>query len=794
MFKNILLIAQRRLNDLYSLRGSVLSSEWILITWLLGCSSLLIFGNLPDSSTCAVIALFFSVVMIRYRSSILFVVFAISVCWASWNFSNHKQHLLNLEYQSKSIQLIGHVTGLPDKKSNRTRFQFRIDHIVAGKNVKPDHLVSFADQLIQLSCYRCPLEFLPDQKWLLTVRLKRPHGYASWGAFDFEKYLFRKKIIARGYVRTKEEVQLLSTTTRTIDSFRWQISQQLQQSENSLSAGRAMIAALMIGDKSLLSSSQKSIFQATGVSHLMAISGLHIGLVFVSVAWILKWMLMPVARIFEWQPRQRIVLLPALLAAFTYSALAGFAVSTQRAFIMLLVFVICRFCAREVSLLKVLMIAAVVILFFDPFSILDSGFWLSCTAVVLIAYASRADKKLSLLRLQPILWLGMLPLTLFFFGQVSIVSPLINLVLVPVFCLVLIPLVLISLFLLQVGLVELHSMLLSFLTIVFDWLYLCLEFIQQMPLASISPSSLVFVQLVSVGFLGALVWKKHTHRLKLSMCCILLAFAKPVTLQDGEIVVAVLDVGQGLSIVVETKNSVLVYDTGAAYPGGFNLTEAVLLPYLRSRGIQKIDTLIISHNDNDHAGGFDVLGDRFQVDRVLASNFNDLKPIKRAAKHNVCHADQEWRSGGVLFEILSPGFDTPQGDNNRSCVLRISNNSSTLLLTADIELATERWLVTAQPSLKADFLLVPHHGSKTSSSAEFLEAIGAKFALLSVGYASRYGHPHPVVMNRYKKVNSNVVSTADNGSILLKINNNSWSLETYRTENPAFWLNQKKPL
>ena len=791
-FNKFFLTISERCGELYASQRSALDAQWVLIVWILGSSSLLFFSELPDSLIILLVGLLLCMASIQYRCLILVAVFAFSMAWASWHFSNHQQRILMPELQSKSIQLIGRISGLPDKRVARTRFNFRIKHAVAGQGVKSDQLVSFADQLIQLSCYRCALEFLPDQTWLLTVRLKPPHGYASWGAFDFEKYLFRQKIVARGYLRTKEETWLIDSNVQTIDSFRWRVSQQLQQPSKHPSAGRGMIAALMIGDKSLLSRSHKSVFQATGVSHLMAISGLHIGLVFVSVAWLLKWLMMPIARIFEWQPRQRIVLLPALMAAVAYAALAGFAVSTQRAFIMLFIFVICRFCARDVSLFKVLLIAAVAILMFDPFSILDSGFWLSCLAVLLIAFATRSDNQLSLIRLQPILWLGMLPMTLFFFGQASIISPLVNLLLVPVFCLILIPLVLISLLLLQVGLVGLHSMILDLLNIVFNWVYYCLETLQQLPLASISPSPLVLVQLISTGVIGLLIWKNPHNRLKLSMVCVLLVFATPVSLQEDGVRVAVLDVGQGLSVVIETKNTVLVFDTGAAYAGGFSATEAVLLPYLRRRGIQKIDTLIVSHADNDHAGGFRVLTNNVQVKHVLASNLEQIESVPSVSKYEVCHAGQMWSSGGVVFSVLSPGSGSPQGGNNRSCVLRIDNGTYSVLLTADIELATERWLVTSQASTSADFLLVPHHGSKTSSSAEFLKSVGARRAILSVGYASRYGHPHQDVMNRYENANVDVVSTADSGSILLKINNNNWSLEEYRSVNPSVLDESKK--
>lgn len=788
-------LAELRASNLNAKRLLVHDSEWFLLFGSLGIVALLFCRQIPAPNQILLIAAIVSCGLTKFKATRYLFIFLVALAWGSWSLQQHWMLSLPFELESKNIVVRGHVSDLPSRNTSRTRFRFKIDQLTATEQGESSLGQELHGQMIELSCYRCPFDILPQQEWSFTVRLKRPHGYASWGAFDFEKYLFRHKLVARGYVRLKEKNQFISEGAWSVNKLRWQVKQQLsrQLSDYDLGnglghgVGQAMIAALLIGDKSLLENRHKRTFQATGVSHLMAISGLHVGLVFLFVCQLLKWLLMPFAKIFDTWPRQYIVLPPALFAAFLYSAMAGFAVSTQRAFTMLCVFVICRLFARENGLLRVLLIAASIILVLDPFSILDVGFWLSCGAVLIIAIAGLRFENLALYKLQPILWAGMLPMSLAFFGQVSLISPFVNLLMVPLFCTLLIPLVLLAFSLSQIGLQSISEVLIVSLAKTFEAIYWLLESISELSFALIYPTPYS----LTIGALLILVvhsvWRRSRVMLVIAGVSLLGLVLIHDDYQLGEVDITLLDVGQGLSMVVQAKNYVLVYDTGPAYGSGFNTASAVLIPYLRDQGISEIDTLIVSHADNDHIGGYPVLSQTFPIGEILTSRLDRI-PNARS-----CEAGQAWRVSEIEFEIISPQSDTPQGSNNLSCVLRISNGAFRALLTGDIEKPVEQFLLATAIDLKADFLLVPHQGSKTSSSAKFIDAVDPIVGFIAAGYRNHYGHPHAGVVGRYKSRAIGLMSTVDNGSILLKFNDKGWLIERFRVQEKGFWHRQKMP-
>jgi competence protein ComEC len=770
------------------------SSLGSLLAFVLGCCGTLLLHELvPQSGLLGLLLVALLLSLLAIRNSIWWplAILILAFCYSSWIFDRHFQKTLPSTLESKNIQLVGQVVGLPDSNHLRRKFLFRVEHAYQmAEEVQGEsswlisRALSYAlnGQLVQLSCYRCPIEILPNQRWQLIVRIKNPHGFASWGAFDFEKYLFRHRIVARGYVRIKQPNLFLAKSRFSIDDFRHNIRNQLNEQLADYPQGKGIIAALMIGDKSLLSQQQKTSFQRTGVSHLMAISGLHVGLVFLAIAWLLQYFLRPIAWVFDYWPRQQIVLIPSLIGAFTYSALAGFAVSTERALTMLCVFVVCRFFARDVSLLKVLLLAMVALLIIDPFSILDIGFWLSCGAVMVIAAVLQYRDSITLLRLQPMLWLGMLPMTTLFFGQVSIISPIVNLLMVPMFCLAVIPLVLIALVLDQVGLSSANTYLLElvawFLEALSDGLY----WLSQLSFASFFPPGLpifclLLILLAMLAYLSG--WRGKHFLALITTLAIYLGQHNPFS--ESELRIVLLDVGQGLSMVIEAKDYVLVYDTGPAYPSGFNAAQAVLIPYLRRRGVSKIDHLIISHADNDHIGGLDALQNAFDISQILTSR------VDKIPSAYACQAGQAWSMSGVEFSIVSPDQGAPQGSNNNSCVLRIDNGSYSTLITGDIEKPIERFLLNSKQSLKSDFLLVPHHGSSSSSTPGFIDAVQPKLGLIAAGYRNHYGHPHPNVVSRFSSRRIKLLSTIENGSVLLKINKKEWSYTAFRVANRRFW-------
>lgn len=778
-------------------------SDAVLCSFLLGCLTPIFQASLFDPSVLLVWLTAFFLFCLKYRQCFFLAAYFLGLAWSSFCFTQQINQSYPSNLERLSVQVEGDVLGLPVNRHGNYKFEFRVTHAYQqeGQTIK-----ALTGQKILLSCYRCKLSILPAQQWRFTVRLKRPHGYASWGAFDYEKFLFRKRVVAKGYVRLKEDNALLAQTSGGVDLWRWKISQQLhdlsqrfnQEQEHRLTEampppGLAIVRALAIGDKSGLTKAQRAVFQDTGVSHLMAISGLHVGLVFVGVSFIVGWLLWPVARLFEVMPRQHLVLLPALASAIFYSALAGFAVSTQRALTMLCVYVFCRLLVRDISLFKILLISMCLIVAASPWSILDIGFWLSCGAVFIIAltnYGVDSSKKgaLSLIRLQPKLWLGMSPMTILFFGQVSLVSPLVNLLAVPLFCLVLIPATLLAVLLQQVGIGE---GLLSSLSHCFNGVYAALAWLVTTPLAKWYSEPWFWLHWgLSLGLLVSLVRRTSWVLRLLLFSALLIAtvFNPNEQLHDDELDLVLLDVGQGLAMVLIKNDYVLVYDTGPRYGTGFSAAEAVVLPYLRSRSISEVNTLIISHADNDHIGGYQTLIDAFKVGDVLTSRVDKLPNADN------CVAGQTWHAGATQLSIISPDRNTPSGSNNRSCVLLVEHFGTRLLITGDIEKQVERYLLnTRREMLAANVMLVPHQGSKTSSTAEFIAAVQPQLALLAAGYRNHYGHPHKDVVQRYAEREINLVSSIENGSVRLTIDQKGWRRASYRDAQRRFWHHQKKP-
>jgi len=704
----------------------------------------------------------------------------LGLLWATQAFSLHLAQPFPDRFETLDIVITGTVVDLPSQHKGDWKFRFRVD------DTKDRELKTIIGKQIQLSCYRCPFSVLAGQQWAFTVRLKRPHGYASPGAFDYEKFLFRQQIVARGYVRTKNAYELRGRHGFRINRWRESIKSQLQALGDDV--GINMIRALTIGDKSGFTQTQKRVFQETGISHLMAISGLHIGLVFFCVNWLLKWLLWPIAGIFDRCPRSYLILLPSMLVAITYAALAGFAVSTQRALIMLSVFVLCRLFTRDVSLFRVLLIAVTLLLIYDPFSVLDIGFWLSAGAVFVIALFAVEDE--SLLRLQPRLWFGMLPMTSLFFGQVSLISPLVNLVLVPLFCMILIPLVLLALLLMHIGAQELGLSFFELLSVGFNWIYEGLLRSTRWSYARWYTTPFVAWQWALVCVIIGLELARYKWRILIWVLLFGSLFAdtsKPIA--EDQLTIALLDVGQGLAMVIRTSESVTVYDTGPRYGSGFSAAEAVLLPYLRHHGIAYIDRLIISHADNDHIGGLDVLLGQMDVGHVLTSRVDKIPQAQN------CITGQNWSIERTVFSVISPDVDTPNGSNNRSCVLKIEHEGTQILISGDIEKPVERYLLRKhlddKSALSADILLVPHQGSKTSSTADFLHAVRPRLALVAAGYRNHYGHPHPDVVGRYAQDSIKLLSTIDSGTIELSVNKLGWRASSYRVSHQRFWHYQK---
>ena len=546
--------------------------------------------------------------------------------------------------------------------------------------------------------------------------------------------------------------------------------------------------ALTIGDRHDISQSQWQVFRLTGTSHLIAISGLHIGLVAGLVYFIVlkcwAW-----TGILRWSP-PKVAALAALVAAFMYSALAGFSIPTQRALIMLTVVMAGIYLQRKVHPLNTLVIAMFVVCLVDPLSVLSAGFWLSFMAVTLIVYAlaGRIGKLpywRSMLKIQWVAAIGLAPLVIFYFQQVSIVSPLANLIAVPFISIVIVPLSLLS--------VIFMFFWPSFSAWLFDWLdtmlyelLRVLSVLSELPFAALgnSGNSVWVMFLALTGCFTLLAARGFPGRWLGLVLLLPLAFTNGETIKPGAIKMTLLDVGQGLSAVIQTAKHTLVFDTGAKISAQFDMGSHVLLPFLRAQNIKKVDRLIISHSDNDHIGGAHSVLQGIDVDQVVSTATGPLEKYLPV----LCFAGQSWQWDDVQFTLLAPGETSLKGENNQSCVLKIATEHGNILLTGDIENEAEQWLVDEYTTqLQAEILVAPHHGSKTSSTLPFLLTVKPEYILIPAGYRNRFGFPHRSVLQNYRKINAKWLNTADAGAIIVRVDQKAITVESFREKEGKYW-------
>lgn len=690
--------------------------------------------------------------------------------WALLHAQLWQSQRLPAAFAGRDLIIDGYIASIPDTYPDSTRFEFDVLTV-------RDPAQAQVPRRVRLSWRQAEHEKLQaGDHWQLTVRLKQPRGFYNPGSFDYEAWLLQHQIGATGYVRPEGDNQRLSSGWWPYPVQR--LRQVILQRINTALADqpfRNVIAALVLGVQSELSEEQWRVFRVTGTAHLIAISGLHISLIAGLVFFLCRraW-----ARSFRLTtccaaPRAAAVL--AILAAGFYCALAGFSIPTQRSLVMIVVVFGFIALLRESRPSYTLAIALLAVLLWDPFAVLTIGFWLSYGAVAIILFmlsGRRSPQALwwQSIKLQVAISIGLIPLLIAMFEQVPVLSPLANLVAVPLVTYVIVPLALIGTCLLFIWSFTGEWLLLAchYLLNALWWL---LEGMANLPLASVAIPyvSGVALTLALLG-LGLMGLPRGLPARWLGLLGLLpLLFPTLPRPNWGEAHVTLLDVGQGLSVVVETQQHVLVFDTGPRFSDRFDTGKAVIVPYLHHRGWRSVDTLIISHGDNDHIGGAASLAEQIPVQQILTSVPEQID----WAAVTVCRAGQQWDWEGVHFLILHPvSYDDHLGraGNNHSCVLRVSLGEQHVLLTADIEAIAERQLlVNAPQQLAADILVVPHHGSKTSSTLAFIQQIQPRYALFAVGQANRFGFPHPSVAQRYHDAGITLLDTAHSGAIEFKL-------------------------
>ncbi len=657
----------------------------------------------------------------------------------------------------------GTIQDIPDIDPRRARFWFQTNHLQQGE------LQLTGNWRFRISWYGHSSRLVAGYKWVLPLRLKLAHGYRNPGGFDYVGWLYARQVIHTGYV--KGEGVPAGRQWWSLDRLRQTLAEDIFLSGVSHRSG-AVLSALLVGDRSALSREDKAVFAATGTSHLIAISGLHIGLVATLVYFLVQWGWRCFPQLCCRWPA-RVAAAPfAMFAALVYAAMAGFSIPTQRALIMLLIVMLGILFRRSADPARVLGLALLAVVLWDPLSVISAGFWLSFGAVAAILFlAHRGAGRFLWLWLQLGIFLALAPLLVWQQLPVSIFSPLVNLLAIPVFATLIVPLSMAAV-VLQLVYLDLGQLLMSITGWLLDWVLVLLDAVALwspvLRWEAVPVELLVFLGVTAAPTLW-LMMKRSWHPLWqlslfsiLLLCLVLYAKRTPAPLPN-HYRFTLMDVGQGLSVVVRTARHVLVFDAGPRFPSGFNTGSAVLLPYFESRGIRNIDKLILSHNDIDHIGGVPDLLQNLQVEETLSG-----EPSSPGLGSDVrrCVAGEIWWWDGVRFEILYPPAGADLEGNDASCVLKVSVGRDSVLITGDIERKGEEWLLKFAPDrLKNRIVVAAHHGSASSSSEEFVDAVWPRYVLFATGRGNRWGFPREEVVDRWHTTGASALSTATEGAI-----------------------------
>ncbi|MFW5451138.1 MAG: DNA internalization-related competence protein ComEC/Rec2 [Methylophagaceae bacterium] len=728
------------------------------ISFALGCVVFLQLATLPSSLWLW--ALLPACSLLLFDKSRLLAVFTLGILWALLHASLIINNRLAEQLEGQDIVITGIVDNIPEYQNRRLRFEFKPDQ---QDNVR-------LPTKIRLNWYQpLPDSLHSGEHWQLTVRLKRPHGMANPSGFDYEQWLFQQGIGAVGYVRASpDNKRLAATSIYSINAIRQSLIQTIETQLND-SRNIGLVQGLTTGVRHNINLEQWQILRLSGTNHLLAISGLHIGLAAAIGFFCLRWI---------WSRRsQNLLLLPAneagaiggFLTALFYAALAGFSLPSQRALIMVATVMLSLLIRRSVSSSHVLAASLLLVLVFDPLAILAAGFWLSFSAVAIILLTSQyrwPSPRWQWAKIHGLIAFGLTPLLLIFFMQTSLIAPIANFIAVPIVSLLVVPVLLLSslfLYLFE----PIGILLLQLADIMLSLLWPILKYLAALPFShwsGITIPTLYWLPII-VGTLVLLSPKKFPAKWIGLIGLTPLILYSPAKPNDGEVWFSLLDVGQGLATVIQTKNHTLVYDTGPKFSDEFNTGTAVVLPFLQYQGIKHIDTLVISHGDNDHIGGAIPLIDAITVDTIVSST-PTLLPSATS-----CQAGQSWHWDNVNFSILHPQTTDRGSENNLSCVLKISSAYGSILLTGDIEAKTERLLVKRYgDKLRSTLLVAPHHGSNSSSTKAFINAVQADFVLFATGYRNRYHFPNTQVVERYQNNGITLFNTAVDGAIQFKLN------------------------
>lgn len=760
---------------------------------MIGISIAIVFGSalafwgyqLPDPLWLSFLP--FLLLLARYQPAyrVIFLFFA-AFLWASFHLQLQLDKRLPGDLDGEIFQVSGVVDDIVELRSQSIRFLLVPDSISNDRVVLPDK--------IRLSWYRSGQIPRAGERWQFEVKLRTPSGFANPGGFDYERWLLVKGIGATGYVRKSNTNQKLADSSWwNIDNLRSDIAEAVER-HCQVCQHTGLYQALTIGHRGDIEPQQKSVLQETGTAHLLAISGLHVGLVaalFYGLGQIL-WRL--------WWHRYRINRLEAsaalaILGAVFYAALAGFSIPTIRALVMLAVVFLALLLRRGINLLNSIAIALSLILIWDPLAVGSASLWLSISALLIIALGqyllvNQPGRLRQLLTIQLLFSLLFIPLSLMLFNQASPAGFFANIVAIPLLSLVILPAVLLAstLAFFDLSIAEwLFTGIDWLMGVLFDYLSLLLD--SGLGVYQNANTPILLLLSATIGLLLLLLPLDKTAIKPALLLIILFFFWQNKGLDQGEFQLTVLDVGMGTSIVVETKNHSLIYDFGPGRKQGFSAGEWVVKPYLRFRSIDDPDLMIISHADQDHSGGFYSFVDDVDPALLLSGTPSEIGELfEFESKVRDCHDYPVWRWDGVDFEFLTnDNILKGESNNNRSCVLRVSGYQS-VLLSGDIEVEQERRLInTYGLRLKSDVLVAPHHGSLTSSTKAFVNQVLPKATVFTLSRNNRWGFPKMAVTDRYVEIGSSVYRSDHNGAVTVYSLAEGMRIDSYRQGRYRLW-------
>jgi competence protein ComEC len=675
------------------------------------------------------------------------------------------------------VELQGVVSAPATMREGRVEFDMHVTD--AGRPDAPTQL--------RLNWYEAKAVPLPGQHWRMTARLRCRNGFANPQTPDRELELLRQRIDATGYIVGAAEPILIADRPwqYPVQRLRAHIASEIGASL-SYSGSAAVLQGLAVGVRGNVPENLWEAFAATGIAHLMAISGLHVtgcalfALLLLRMTW----------RLHVRPGRSRIGIEMAVVVATTiaYAALAGASLPTLRTLVMVGIVAWQRVLRRALPVHLTLALAALLLVATDPLAVTSAGFWLSFVATAALLTLIDAgpgwlERLMAFLRAQAAILVMLTPVLAIAFGRLSLIAPLANAIAIPLFSFALLPAILLATILTALwspSAAGIWQALAYGLDACWPWFIAAgrLEFATWWPPAQ--PMAIVCT--AGVATFVALLIPLRSLRIASATMLMAIVLGRGEWPPENAWTLTVLDVGQGLATVVQTHEHVLVFDSGPRWRNGPAAARVSLLPWLHSRGIRRIDRLVLSHDDIDHTGGAALLRDAFPVAELIAG-----PGVKTRIPAATCRRGDRWWWNGIGFEMLHPSERTHASDNDNSCALRISGIGGSALLLADPEADAEEELLLQ--SLGADVVLIPHHGSRTSSGPRLIAAVGAGLGIVSAGFGNRWNLPDAGVIARWRASGATVLNTADVGAVTVRFAAVPGEIEfqAYRLDSPRWW-------